>query len=284
MRDGMMRSTMVRGGVVRQRGVVGSRVVGGGAVRLNFYQIVAMVGKAAFVYVRVRFLNDGFGSSLEPAHALSVDCMGLASFGSKMIMSVALPAVFLFYVFLVWAVSKAIARMSNGAVSELQQDRLFNVGMSVMFTFFGAIASVSMTLFKCSPNPNEKLTLADDHSIICYEDAEWMSLVVVAALAVLLYVIGFGSLVTWVILTAPRKFAGNASFQMRWKFLFIKFSPDVYWWSLIFVGKNFLMNLGFVVFNTGLAQSYWVMTIGLLYLTLVIMYMPYRRGATAVWR
>jgi len=63
---------------------------------------------------------------------------------------------------------------------------------------------------------------------------------------------------------------------MRWKFLFIKFRPDVYWFSLVLVAKGILMNFGFLFLDTGVAQIYWVMVVIQIYLGFNIAFRPWR--------
>eukprot|EP00411_Alexandrium_monilatum_P074571 CAMPEP_0175572400 /NCGR_PEP_ID=MMETSP0096-20121207/42996_1 /TAXON_ID=311494 /ORGANISM="Alexandrium monilatum, Strain CCMP3105" /LENGTH=106 /DNA_ID=CAMNT_0016875829 /DNA_START=11 /DNA_END=328 /DNA_ORIENTATION=+ len=54
----------------------------------------------------------------------------------------------------------------------MERDRLLNVFGSLLFTFFGAIASMSLLVFKCAKNPNNTTSLTVDLSVICFE-SEW---------------------------------------------------------------------------------------------------------------
>jgi len=159
----------------------------------------------------------------------------------------------------------------------MERNRLCNVFMSIMFTFFSAVSAISLLLFECTSSPNGKQTLTEDLSVICWESSEWTSMIAVAFACVLVYCVGFGGLFVKAILQAPQEDTfSDKGYQMRWKFLFIKFRPAVYWWALVFLAKNFLLNLGFVVFRSGVAQLYWAMTVTTLYSLLVIFHQPYR--------
>jgi hypothetical protein len=63
---------------------------------------------------------------------------------------------------------------------------------------------------------------------------------------------------------------------MRWKFLFIKFRPDVHWWALVLLVRGVLINLGFVVLVNGLQQVLWIMMAETLYLALTAAFLPWR--------
>ena len=52
-------------------------------------------------------------------------------------------------------------------------NRLFNVYMSLIYTFFGAVVDLSLALVKCTENPNGDYTLTSDLSIICYKSDAW---------------------------------------------------------------------------------------------------------------
>merc|ERR1712187_831086 len=125
-------------------------------------------------------------------------------------------------------------------------------------------------------NPNGERTLSADLSVICYKD-EWNSMIAIAATAVFLYCFGFGGLFTKVIIEAPlTKHFADKNYQMRWKFLFIKFRPTVWWWALMFLAKSVFMNLGFVIFAHGVGQLFWSMSVTIFYTIAVIIFMPYR--------
>eukprot|EP00932_Pfiesteria_piscicida_P016856 SRR837773.3763.p1 GENE.SRR837773.3763~~SRR837773.3763.p1 ORF type:complete len:319 (+),score=132.74 SRR837773.3763:58-957(+) len=140
---------------------------------------------------------------------------------------------------------------------------------------------MALELFKCTPNPNEENTLAGDQSIVCGEK-DWNGLVVIAVFAVIVYIAGFGGLFLRIIMIAPRNFS-NVIFQRRWKFLFIKFRPDVWWWATVVCAKGVWMNIGFTFMSLGIAQLYWVMATMGFYCLAVIYFMPWRnRTANAM--
>eukprot|EP00932_Pfiesteria_piscicida_P015274 SRR837773.27319.p1 GENE.SRR837773.27319~~SRR837773.27319.p1 ORF type:complete len:315 (-),score=127.09 SRR837773.27319:127-1017(-) len=133
---------------------------------------------------------------------------------------------------------------------------------------------MALTMFKCASNPNGIDTLSKDQSVIC-GSSDWWSMVGVAIVAVVLYIFGFGGLFTWAVVVAPRRFNDQA-FRRRWKFLFIKFRPDVWWWALVICGKGVLMNVGYTFLRLGIAQIYWVMFCIAVYTGACVYFMPWR--------
>jgi len=63
---------------------------------------------------------------------------------------------------------------------------------------------------------------------------------------------------------------------MRWKFLFIKFRPDVWWFALAFLSKHVLLNLSFAISVDLTAQVSSVLCVLVAYSFLVCIFMPYR--------
>jgi len=92
---------------------------------------------------------------------------------------------------------------------------------------------------------------------------------------VILYIIGLGSVFARAIIIAPQHF-GDASFQMRYKFLFVKFHSEAHHWGLVILLKTFLTNLSMCIASAGLAQLYLVMSVTIIYLCAAIAFMPFR--------
>ena len=59
-------------------------------------------------------------------------------------------------------------------------------------------------------------------------------------------------------------------------FLFVKYQHGAYWWCLVYLLRNFVVNLSLVVFPVAMYQCCSVMIISLLYLTFVALVWPYR--------
>eukprot|EP00928_Gymnodinium_smaydae_P088564 TRINITY_DN72634_c0_g1_i1.p1 TRINITY_DN72634_c0_g1~~TRINITY_DN72634_c0_g1_i1.p1 ORF type:complete len:369 (-),score=71.32 TRINITY_DN72634_c0_g1_i1:276-1298(-) len=150
-----------------------------------------------------------------------------------------------------------------------------------MFTFFAAIASMSLDLFKCFGNPNGLSTLSQDQSVICYE-SEWLSMVVVAVLSCIVNIFGFGSFCAYIVYVAPNRFQ-DVRFQRRYKFLFLKFRTDVDWWALVICAKGLALSVVFTFFAQSIFQIVFSEMVILAYGGASLFFTPWRhRCASAL--
>merc|ERR1719221_741211 len=102
-----------------------------------------------------------------------------------------------------------------------------------------------------------------------------------AVLALLLYCGGFFALLSYACFKVATGGAfAKEGFQTRWKFLFIKFRPEQYYWGLVHLLRGFAINMGFSIFENGLKQTYWVLNLECFYLLLTLVCMPYRHITT----
>jgi len=88
-------------------------------------------------------------------------------------------------------------------------------------------------------------------------------------------VVGAGTLFCWAIWVAPSKFQDEV-FRRRFKFLFLKFRPSVYWWSSVFLLLTFVLNLTFVILVAPPFQLQMLTSVNSVYQILVSLMMPYR--------
>jgi len=246
-----------------------------GFLSLNHYQILSLIKTANITMPSLVTSVFGFWSFTEDVLAIfNVGCGGFGHFSQAMVLKAVAPMVLLLVTVLCTVASRIIAQVTKLDWVLMTTDRVVNVYLSLIFTFFNGIVAMSLSLFKCQDNPNGVATLAKDLSVICYE-GDWNSMIVVGVLAVVVYCIGFGGVFAWAIYKAPSQFS-NRSFQVRWKFLFIKFRQDVFWWALVLLFRGFMLNAGFVFNVNGVAQLYWVMLAETVYLATTIWKMPWR--------
>merc|ERR1711862_621354 len=76
--------------------------------------------------------------------------------------------------------------------------------------------------------------------------------------------VGYCATISWAIFRAPTRFF-QESFRNRWKFLFVKFRPSIWWWSLILFAKSLSLSLTMVLFTDGAGQMAWLACTMLLY-------------------
>jgi len=247
---------------------------------LGCYQMVDLVSSsattlpvqdAALIKPIWQFTNN-------PLTVFKMDCAGVGNFGYTLIFGCIFPLVVMSIALLVWVGSVFVAMLTRRDHMRMDGDGFVNVGLSLMFTFFNGIVSQSLQLFKPFSNPNGKSTVSKDLSITVGE-AEWTSLLGVSIPAVLFYVVGMGGYFMMIVYLSPRQgYFNSPSFRRRYRFLFVKFRPDVYWFSLVILLKNMLVNLMFVISKIGMIQLYCVMLVMMLYLFVVFLFMPFRHN------
>jgi len=245
-----------------------------GFVALNHYQIISLTPNIDMLPPsQFRSVQNSFGWTGDASSIFKIACTGFGDFKSGLILKATAPAFLGIMYILVWASSQVVAKLGKPDLA-MEKNRTLNGYFSIMFTFFAGICGASFELFKCSPNPNGEKTLAVDRSVICGSD-EWNSMLIVAILAILLWVVGFGALFLRALCMSPDNFK-DPLIQMRWKFLFIKFRPDVHWWAIVVVLKGIILNLMFIVCETAMGQINFMLFTITGYICLLVAFQPWR--------
>jgi hypothetical protein len=248
-----------------------------GFIAVNHYQLISLVQSANIP--KPTLISDffSFWSFTEDVLSMfNLECAGFASFTVSMVLKALSPMGLLMVCIILYMSSQLLERFSNIGIPAMSFDRTWNVFFSLIFTFFNGIAAMAMSLFKCAASPNGKMTLSRDPGINCFE-GEWNNLLVVGILAFLIYCVFCGVVFSWAIWNATRTgYFVEERFRMRWKFLFIKFRPDVHWWAIVLLVRGVCINASFVVFANGLEQLYWIMVVESCYMLLTVVYHPWR--------
>jgi len=245
-------------------------------ILLNYFQLLNILGSTraktpqtmTSMYEGFEFFT-GFISSFNPA------CAGYSSLSVSMISKCLAPVGIALVCFVLYFVSLLLSKSCKQPRLAMAPNVLVNIFGGIMFTFFGAISAMSLELFKCSENPNFAMTMISDPSVTCYTSEEWKNMLGVAICSVVVYILGmlFGFVV---VLSVAKENYSQDAFRQRWKFLFVKYQHGAYWWALVYLMRNFLVNLSVVVFSVAMYQCFAVMIISLLYLLFVALFWPYR--------
>lgn len=243
-------------------------------VLLNHYQVLDIVSKASVpLPAQTEQTFETWAVTNDLFSIFNTACTGYVDFKSIMLVRIAAPAVFVVMAVLTVVASRILSLITPRLA--MQRDRTLNIVGSILYAFFSAIAAMSLLLFKCQDNPNNKKTLIVDLSIDCYEE-DWESMLVVAIISLVVYCVGIGTIFVRAVIIAPMGAFRDIGFQQRYKFLFIKYRAEAYWWGIVFLLKNVLINLAFVIFSDGLGQLYFAMTMVGIYTILVVNTLPYR--------
>jgi len=115
-----------------------------------------------------------------------------------------------------------------------------------------------------------------DQSIICFTHAQWLPLMIWSIVAVVVEVVGFGSLLVYIIIVAPWYFRSSTAFQRRWKFLFQQHRSDVWWWAFPTLLRNCMLSVMLVIAHHGITQLYAMMSVILCYAFAATIFRPWR--------
>eukprot|EP00928_Gymnodinium_smaydae_P093734 TRINITY_DN7803_c1_g2_i1.p1 TRINITY_DN7803_c1_g2~~TRINITY_DN7803_c1_g2_i1.p1 ORF type:complete len:1196 (-),score=101.03 TRINITY_DN7803_c1_g2_i1:185-3772(-) len=169
--------------------------------------------------------------------------------------------------------------LSNAVLSRLRSRWKLdhNVGFSnygsFFITFFISIAKRALDLFHCYNHPDGSKSLHRLPDVLCYT-GEWFQLAVPSASMVALCCIGSLTTFSVVIRVAPSKFS-DVGFRRRWQFLFMRFRPNRWWWSVVLVLRGTLCSLAGVVCSSCVSQLLWVEVTLLLYVLCCVVAMPW---------
>jgi hypothetical protein len=166
-----------------------------------------------------------------------------------------------------------IAQMNR--VCPMKVDHMINLYLAMFHTFYISICFMALELFMCYQHPNSKYSLVSASEVICYDTDEWKGMLTEGVFNILVYIVAPIMGFMWVVFLAPQKFH-MTSFHTRWKFLFIKFKPNCYWWSVFHMLRTLSMCVALVLSQEGSRQVYLIGTVNLLYGVLLVIHFPWR--------
>lgn len=150
---------------------------------------------------------------------------------------------------------------------------------SVYNTFFIGIAAQTFTLFQCYEHPNKRRSLLSAPDVLC-DSQTWKDLLAVAIPGMLVFCGGALTLFAYINIKAPAHFH-EEEFRKKWRFLFMKFRPTVWWWGTLLLVKGVWLNLTTVIFDVGHLQIVWLIFAHLLYLVVCFTFLPWRSMGVA---
>jgi len=196
------------------------------------------------------------------------------NFTIRMFIPVYVALIFVTTFFIANYVGKISTRPAARAVLTIDGNVLFSCYGTVIYSFYIAVVSQSISLFQVYSHPNGKRSLVAYPQVI-FGDSQWMAVLPVGIMGILLFCVGFMCTFTYIVIVAPFCFNIEA-FRKRWRFLFLKFHPRVWWWTLIVLLKALLVNLATVFFSAGVLQVWWLALMCLIYGNACFTCLPWR--------
>jgi len=195
------------------------------------------------------------------------------SFDAKFWVNLMAPALLFAVFFGTYGVSWLIGNVQPRV--RMQRDQLTGMFFSLYSSFFTAITALAMGLFVCYKHPNGNSSLKSSPEVLCFDEA-WHSKAYASVAAVVLYCLCVLVLFGYVIRRAPTLFTKSESFRQYFKFLFVKFHPDAYWFQLPVVCRSIFLGVASVAFQSGALQLYWIIIVQGLYMLAVVAVRPWR--------
>mmetsp|Transcript_2855 Transcript_2855/g.6241 ORF Transcript_2855/g.6241 Transcript_2855/m.6241 type:complete len:1509 (+) Transcript_2855:1-4527(+) len=205
--------------------------------------------------------------------ALKVDCVvqprPAISFAMKVLMFAACVVV----IFLIHILSVLIRRA--GAFRDRNHTLVSSIG-TVFLVFYVSVFISILAPLQCARNPNGLWTLKPYPSVICWDGSqEHQAMLVLGAFAAFVP-IGFLGQCCRVIWVLPHKMSdGDVNFLRSYAFLFFRYKPAMYWYSLFHLGRSLAVALTTIMPVAGV-QVLLLQVVLILQLALVCVRQPWR--------
>merc|ERR1719265_1087525 len=241
---------------------------------LNHYQMVGLIQETKVQLTEdVKEYWEVFTYLNSLMSILSPDCAGLSDFRVSYIVGALIPlivaGIFLETFVVAFLVSKCKPEV------RMEVDHTFNAYFALLFAFYVAVCKGSIDVFLCDNHPNDTQTLSRAPYIYC-DSEDWNNMLGVGIFALAVFCVLTGAIFTYQLWIAPQV-CHQAYFQKRWKFLMMKFRPDVWWWGAVWILKGLLMNL-VLLSSTSFGQLFGLFLVMCGYLMLTVSYYPWKHG------
>lgn len=162
---------------------------------------------------------------------------------------------------------------------QLDFDHFFNLVGLVMLVFYISITIAVVRPLHCIMNPNGTSSMASNPAVVCWEDDEHTTLVILGVIGLILYPISIMAFIGHVTLRYPALIASGQGLQVlvRYRFLFQRFKPNCYYWGICYVIRNFFISLAPVIFrDNAIWQVVFIQIVIITSVTLTAYLTPWR--------
>eukprot|EP00919_Chromeraceae_sp_WS-2016_P039864 GHVR01094957.1.p1 GENE.GHVR01094957.1~~GHVR01094957.1.p1 ORF type:complete len:643 (-),score=134.34 GHVR01094957.1:220-2148(-) len=161
----------------------------------------------------------------------------------------------------------------------MKVDKCLNACGVITMAFYLGILRMALGYFVCYKQPNGSLTLLEHPYIQCF-GSEWLRALPLAIAGVLLYVVTLNIVVIYCVANGP-ELTRNIKWATRLRFLFVRFKPEAYYWSLVLQLRSVLLSLlPVVLYSYPLLQTCCGLLVLLLMLTCTATIRPWAHHAS----
>ncbi|CEM06934.1 unnamed protein product [Vitrella brassicaformis CCMP3155] len=165
-------------------------------------------------------------------------------FTTVLMCPLAIPGGFVVLWLMSWVVARVKKTLFNHRSKPLRWNKIFNSCGVLFEVLYISLSHLMLMPFHCSFHHSDGSRSNYQYpEIICYSSKEWMRLMTPAAVGLFFY--GLCLNVSWIYILriAPRESSNSRDFQERFRFLFLPYNSDVYWWSLVLIYRHLLTSV-----------------------------------------
>jgi hypothetical protein len=241
---------------------------------LNHYQMVGLIRETKLQLTEsVKEYWEVFTYLNSLMSVLSPDCAGLEDFRVSYIVGALTPLIVAGIFLETFIVSILASKVKPNL--RMDGDHTLNAFFSLLFAFYVAVCKGSIDVFLCNSHPNDERTLSRAPYVFCDSD-DWNKMMGVGIFALAFFCVFAGAVFTFQLWIAPQVFH-LPYFQKRWKFLVMKFRPDVWWWGTVWLLKGLIMNM-VLLSSTSFGQLFGLFLVMCGYLMATVSYYPWRHA------
>jgi ABC-type branched-subunit amino acid transport system substrate-binding protein len=213
--------------------------------------------------------------------SITLECMVGNTASAQYIFRVIAPFVVIVGALTLHVVSKFALLCSPGLCKRIrcpwEIDKTFNLMGQVLQALFIAFVAVVATAAQCYSHPNGTQSLVTYPAVICGSD-DHAPIIVMAALLIVLFILPFMTVTAYANWHAPSQSHNpNSHHLIRYRFLFYRFRPTVWWWGTVIVVRQFLLAIAPTVQpDDPYAQIAYLVSVLLLYICLVCYQWPWK--------
>ncbi|CAK0860455.1 unnamed protein product [Prorocentrum cordatum] len=132
----------------------------------------------------------------------------------------------------------------------ISKDHVINSVGVLTLVLFLMLNMTALKPFHCVSSPNGTSSLSSNPSIICYVDSEWVAMAVMGTIAVLVYGVGFFSIVLYITISYPALAlsARGSIIMSRYRFMFQRFTAKCFYFTPIYLMRTLFIALIPVIF------------------------------------
>jgi hypothetical protein len=242
-------------------------------VLVVYLQTIALASQCAQVSLKASGSSLTFLDPLINFMAMfRPDCVMRSDFTASFVWKLITPLLVAAFFFLMYCCS-LILKVLQPTLG-MDKHIMFSTYGGVFTVFNIGIATQAFSLLQCYAHPNGLFSLRSAADVLCGSTV-WTGALAIAIPAILLFVVGYCLVVSWACFRAPSLFHVE-QYRKQWKFLFIKFRPSVWWWSIALFGKSLGLSLTLVLFTESAGQLIWVVVLMLIYSLASTHMLPWR--------